>query len=95
MAYSDHQAAKIQQPTITGAIHDFDTQIERIAKYNDQLSNLNDRVNGPRPREIEKNREPIDTPSQSLINAINVRRSRLVEALDEMDVLLKRLEGSI
>jgi len=88
------EAAKLTQITISNTLNEFDPILERADKCASRLCMLDDRINGARPQEVNKS-VPVDTPKQSIIGSINLRRSHLAETIESIERTIERLENSI
>lgn len=79
-------------PTISSALDDFIPPFDRLQTYIDRLESVHGKLFGPL---VEKLPPPVDTPGDTIINAMHVARSRLVSMLDRFEVVLQSLEGGI
>jgi len=92
----DARSAKVEKTSITTSIHEFDKALERLAEYTQHLRMLNDRVIGAGSREVAKQPKLMTTtPEQSLLGAINSRRTYLVETLSDLESVVTELEQNI
>lgn len=96
MAYpatNQASATTLKQATVSSAIEDFDPMLGRAEQFATRLSQLCDRVHGPRPSEASAEKPP--SPPHSVIDGIQRRRARFADVLDNMERSIGALETGI
>lgn len=96
MAYATGTASTgniLKPASISNRIDELDPVIDRAANYADRLQKILDRLTGPMPSAVSEDKP--DTPPHGVLDAINRRRERLVDIMNNLEQTVSGLENSI
>lgn len=93
----DNQASTaVSRPTIQTALNDLDPVLNQVEELVVQASKLADLVRGPAPRNGEDPKNTTASPMPpGLINALVIKRSRLVRAVARLQEELNSIENGL
>jgi len=95
MAYLSEAAASVpvRAASVAANIESFDAVLERLEIIAHRATKCGDQITGSRPNAVEAN-EKSPTPGHLLV-AIEVRRNRLVRAVDHIESEIQRIESGL